>query len=79
MDSIQPIKGFVQYFFKGIKMRAEAGIGLIKGNTLIVSFDKVTDIESVFVKIEEQWLLQSHTNSSSLLYGTEFIPLKTYE
>ena len=66
-------KGTIQYFFKNQPMHPDACEVLTKEDEIVVVKSKTNDILLNFVRVGEDWLLQNHTTSKSLLFGTKLI------
>jgi hypothetical protein len=70
----QKTKGAIQYFFKGIKMGLEEAYiykQINETNMIVAKTGK--NQKHNFVKVEDQWLMEAHLSTNSLLYGTKFI------
>jgi len=66
-------KGTIQYFFKNQPMHPDVCEVLTKEDKIIVVKSETNDILLNFVRVGEDWLLQNHTTTKSLLFGTKLI------
>jgi hypothetical protein len=71
--SISNKHGKIQYYFKGIEMGVYKAI-LVNddGKTATVRVPQ-ENVTLKFLKIDNDWLLEGHTTSNSLLTGTKFV------
>jgi hypothetical protein len=67
------LKGNILYKFKGNSMSKESAKVVLQDSDKL-TVERLVDKQIVdFVRCDNHWLLSGHTNSSSLLYGTQFI------
>lgn len=67
------IKGNIEYYFKGIKMKKEPG-SVVNSTHCEVTVSRDADGQIInFVSQEGRWLLSGNNTSNSLLFGTQFV------
>lgn len=66
-------KGSIQYYFKGMQMKAERAMVVDSTNNTITALRECDNQLIEFVRQDDNWLLKGNTTNKSVLFGTRFI------